>query len=113
MGTQQKDTETNSEEAPLAKLRSVQALGCVRLCDPMDCSMPGLPVLQQLLEFAQTHVHQVRDAIQLSYPLLSPSPPAFNLSQHEGFFKESILRISGQTIGVSALASVLPRNIQD
>ena len=53
----------------------------------MDCSMPGLPVLHQLLELAQTHVHQVGDAIQPSHPLLSPSPPAFNLSQNQGHFQ--------------------------
>ena len=57
------------------------------LCDPMDCSMPGLPVLHQPLELAQTHVHWVGDAIQPSHPLSSPSPPAFNLSQHQGLFK--------------------------
>ena len=57
------------------------------LCDPMDCSMPGFPVHYQLPEFAQTHVHQVGDAIQPSHPLLSPSPPAFNLSQHQGLFQ--------------------------
>ena len=53
----------------------------------MDCSMPGLPVHHQLLEFAQTHVHRVGDAIQPSHPLLSPSPPAFNLSQHQVLFQ--------------------------
>ena len=53
----------------------------------MDCSTPGLPVHYQLPEFAQTHVHWVSDAIQPSHPLLSPSPPAFNLSQHQGLFK--------------------------
>ena len=53
------------------------------LCDPMDCSMPGFPVLHHLLEFAQTHVHWVSCAIQPSHPLSSPSPPAFNLSQHQ------------------------------
>ena len=53
----------------------------------MDCSTPGLPVLHYLLKFAQTHVHQVGDAIQPSHPLLSPSPPAFNPSQHQGLFK--------------------------
>ena len=53
----------------------------------MNCSTPGLPVHHQLLEFTQTHVHQVDDAIQLSHPLLSPSPPALNLSQHQGLFK--------------------------
>ena len=51
------------------------------------CSMPGLPVHHQLLELAQTHVHQVADAIQPSHPLSSPSPPALNLSQHQGLFK--------------------------
>ena len=51
-------------------------------CDPMDWSMPGLPVHHQLREFTQTHVNQVDDAIQPSHPLLSPYPPAFNLSQH-------------------------------
>ena len=57
------------------------------LCDPMDCSTPGLPVHHQLLEFTQTQVHWVGDAIQPSHPLLSPSPPALNLSQHQGLFK--------------------------
>ena len=60
---------------------------CLTLCDPMDCSMPGLPVHQQLPEFTQTHVHSVSDAIQLSHPLLSLSPPALNLSQHQGLFR--------------------------
>ena len=53
----------------------------------MDCSMPGFPVHHQFLKLAQTHVHQVSDAIQPSHPLLSPSPPAFNLSQHLGLFQ--------------------------
>ena len=53
----------------------------------MNCSTPGLPVHHQLLEFTQTHVHWVSDAIQPPYPLLSPSPPAFNLSQHQGLFQ--------------------------
>ena len=56
------------------------------LCNPMDCSMPGLPVHHQLLGFTQTHVHQVGDVIQPSHPLSSPSPPAFNLFQHQGLF---------------------------
>ena len=60
---------------------------CLTLCDPMDCSMPGLPVHHQLLEFTQTHVHSVSDAIQPSHPLSSPSPCAFNLSQHQGLFQ--------------------------
>ena len=66
---------------------SVQLLGCVRLCDPMDCSSLGLPVHHQILEFTQTHVHWVSDATQPSHPLSSPFPPAFNLSQHQGLFK--------------------------
>ena len=53
-------------------------------CDPMNCSTPGLPVHHQLPEFTQTHVHRVSDAIQPSHLLSSPSPPAFNLSQHQG-----------------------------
>ena len=57
------------------------------LCIPMDHSTPGLPVHHQLPEFTQTHVHWVGDAIQPSHPLLSPSPPAFNLSQHQSLFK--------------------------
>ena len=54
------------------------------VCDPMDCSIPGLPVCHQLRELIQTHVHQVSDATQQTHPLLSPSPPAFNLSDHLG-----------------------------
>ena len=57
------------------------------LCVPMECSMPGLPVHHQLLEFTQTHVHWVGDAIQSPHPLLSSSPPNFNLSQSQGLFK--------------------------
>ena len=57
------------------------------LCDPMDCSTLGLPVHHHLLEFPQTHVHRVGSAIQPSHPLSSPSPPTFNLSQHQGLFK--------------------------
>ena len=60
---------------------------CPTLCDPMDCSTPGFPVHHQLLELAQTHVHWVGDAIQPSHPLSSPSPPTFNLSQHQDLFK--------------------------
>ena len=57
------------------------------LCDPMNCSRPGLAVHHQLPESTQTHVHLVSDAIQASHPLPSPSPPAFNLSQHQGLFQ--------------------------
>ena len=72
-------------------LTSVQfssvAQSCLTLCDPMDYSTEGFPVHHQILEFAQTHVHRVGDAIQPSNPLSSPSPPAFNLSQHQGLFQ--------------------------
>ena len=61
------------------------AQSCPTLCDPMTHSTPGLPVHHQLPEFTQTHVHQVVDAIQPSHPLLSPSPPAPNPSQHQSF----------------------------
>ena len=60
---------------------------CLTLCDPMNHSTPGLPVHDQLLEFTQTHVYQVGDAIQPSHPVLPLSPTAFNLSQHQGLFK--------------------------
>ena len=60
---------------------------CPTLCNPMDCSMPGFPVHHQLPELAQTHVHRVADAIQPYHLLLSPSPPALNLSQNQCLFK--------------------------
>ena len=60
---------------------------CPTLCNPMNCSTPGLPVHHQLPELAQSHVHWVGNAIQPSYPLSSPSPPAFNLSQHQHLFQ--------------------------
>ena len=65
---------------------SVQSFSCVRLCNPMDCSTPGFPVHHQLPELTQTHVLRVIDAIQPSWSLSSLSPPAFNLSQHQGLF---------------------------
>ena len=61
---------------------------CLTLCNPMNCSMPGLPVHYQLLESTQTHVHQVGDAIQPSHCLSSPSPSALNLSQHQGLMHQ-------------------------
>ena len=60
---------------------------CPTLCDPMNRSTPGLPVHHQLLEFTQTHVHRVGDAIQSSHPLSSPSPPAPDASEHQGLFQ--------------------------
>ena len=68
------------------QIRSV-AQSCPTLCDPMNCSTPGLRVHHQLPEFTQTHVHRVRDAIQPSHPLSSPSPPAPNPSQHQSLFQ--------------------------
>ena len=69
-----------------SQLSSVTQL-CLTLCNPMDCSPPAFPVHLQLPELAQTHVHWVDVAIQSSHPLASPSPPAFNLSQHGGLFQ--------------------------
>ena len=63
------------------------AQSCLTLCNPMDCIMPHFPVHHQLPELSQTHVYQVGDAIQPSYPLSSPSPPAFNFSQHQSLFQ--------------------------
>ena len=84
-------------EAQNNSISSVQfssvAQSCPTLCDPMDCSMPGFPVHHQIPHH-QIHVHQVSDAIQPSHPLSSPSPPAFNLPQHQGLSKESVLQIT-------------------
>ena len=79
----------------------------------MDRNTPGFPVHHQLLEPTQTQVHCNGDAIQPSHPLSSPSPPAFNLSQHQGLFQSQFFTSGGQSIGVSASASVLPMNNQD
>ena len=70
---------------PFALLCSSVTQPCPTLCNPMNCSTPGFPVLHHLL-FAQTHVHWIGDAIQSPHPLPSPSPPAFNLFQHQGLF---------------------------
>ena len=69
---------------------------CLTLCDPMDCSTPGLPVYHQLPELAQTHIHQVSDAIQPSHPLSSLSP-ALNLSQHQCLFQCQFFASGGQS----------------
>ena len=79
---------------------------CLTLCDPMDCSTPGLRVHPQLPEYTQTHVHRVSDAIQPSHPLSSPSPHAFNLSQHQGLFQRVI---SYSAIRKNTFKSVLMR----
>ena len=97
--------------------RSVQfnsvAQSCPTLCDPMNLSTPGLPVHHQLPESTQTYVHRVSDAIQPSYPLSSPSPPAPNPSQHQSFPMSQLFAWGGQSTGVWALASFLPKNTQD
>ena len=76
----------NISDKEVVQFSSVAQL-CPTLCDPMDCSTPGFPVHHQLPEFTRTHVHWVGDAIQLSHPLPSSSPPTFNLSQHQGLFQ--------------------------
>ena len=83
---------------------------CLILFDPMDCSMPGLPVHHQLPEVTQTHVHRVGDAVQPSHPLWSPSPPTFNLSWHQDLFHW--VSSSHHVAEVLATASVFPMNIQ-
>ena len=93
---------------------SVQSLSHVRLCDPMDCSMPGLPVHHQLLEFIQTHVHWVGDAIPTISSSVVPFSSCLQSFPAAGSFQMSQFFTSGgQSIGVSASASVLPMNIQD
>ena len=91
------------------------AQSCLTLCDPMNCSTPGLPVLLHLSELAQTHIHWVSDAIRTSQPLPPPSPSAQQqgLSQWAGSFPVSwLFASSDQSIGASASASVLPMNTQ-
>ena len=91
------------------------AQSCPTLCDSMDCITPGLFVHHQLLKFAQIHVYRVSDAIQPSNPLSSPSLPTSNLSilaALGSFLMNQFFTSDGQSIGVSASASVLPMNIQ-
>ena len=83
---------------------SSAAQSCPTLCDPMNCSTPGLPVHHQLLEFTQTHIHRVSDSIQPSHPMSSLSPPAPNPSQHQSLFQ--------WVNSVSSLASFLPKKSQ-
>ena len=79
--------EANSDSAYVSVQFSSVAQLCPTLCDPMNCSTPGLPVHHQLPESTQIHVHRDGDAIQPSHPLSSPSPPALNLYQHQGLFQ--------------------------
>ena len=79
-------SNSTSSNLSIAHFSSVTQ-SCLTFCDPMDWSTPAFPVHHQLPELARTHIHQVGDAIQISHPLSSPSPPAFNLSQHQGLFQ--------------------------
>ena len=104
---------------PLGKSRFFHSVQFICSVTSNSLQLHGLqhasfPVYHQLLELAQTHVHWVGDAIQPSHPLLSSSPPAFSLSQHQGLLKwVSSLHQVAKVLGVSASASVLPVNIQD
>ena len=80
-----KETTVREEQVGTSVQFSSVAQLCPTLCGSMNRSMPGLPVHHHLLEFTQTHVHRVSDAIQPSHPLSSPSPPALNPSQHQSF----------------------------
>ena len=86
------------------------AQSCPTLCDPMNCSTPGLPVHHQLLEFTQTHVYRVGDAIQPSHPLFSSCPQSLPAS--ESFPMSQLFAWGGQSTGVSALASFPPKKSQ-
>ena len=90
------------------------AQSCLTRCDPMDCSMPGFTILHYLPEFAQTHVHRVWNANQVSYPLPSPFSSCLQSFPASGSLPMSHhFALGGQSIGASASASVLPKNIQD
>ena len=86
---------------------------CLNLCDPRDCRTPGFPVHHQLLELIQTHVHHVSDAIQPSHPLVPFSSCLQSFPASGSFPMSEVFASGGQSIRVSALASVLPMNIQD
>ena len=96
----------------LVSVSSVTQL-CPTLCNLMYCSTPGFPVHHQIPEPTQSHVYQVGDTVQLSYPLSSPSPLAPSPTQCQGLPMSQYFAWGGQSIGVSASASVLPMNIQD
>ena len=89
------------------------AQSCPTLCDPMNRSTPGLPFHQQLLEFTQTHVHRVGDAIQPSHPVIPFSSYPQSLPASGSFPMSQLFTSGGQSVGVSASASVLPMNTQD
>ena len=101
------------ENRNVARSSLVVAQSCLTLCNPMNYSTLGFPVFHYLLEFAQTHIHWVSNAIQPSHPLSSPSPPTPNPSQHQSFPMSQLFEWGGQSTGVSALASFPPKNTQD
>ena len=114
LGTHKVFTKFQNQFLCICVVSSVQSLSCVPLFGTPDCSTPGFPVHHQLQELTQIHVHWVSDAIQPSHPLLSPSPPTFNLSQHQSFqMNQFFFASGGQRIGVSVSTSVLPMNIQN
>ena len=92
--------------------RSDLAQSCLTLCDLMNHSTPGLPVHHQLLEFTQTHVHQVSDVIQPSHPVIPFSSCPQSLPASESFPMSQLFARGGQSTGVSALASFLPKKSQ-
>ena len=95
------------------QIRSV-AQSCPTLCDPMNRSMPGLPVYQHLPGFTQAHVHRIRNAIQPSHPLSSPSSPAPKRSQHQSLFQwVNFSHEVARVLEFQLLASFLPKNTQD
>ena len=104
---------TSTATMQMSTVFSLVAQSCPTLCDPMNCSTPGLPVHHQLPEFTQTRVHRVSDAIQLSPPLSSPSPPAPNPSQHQSLPMSQLFAWGSQSTGVSATASFPPKKSQD
>ena len=102
---------THCPKSSKVQFSSVAQL-CPTLCDPMNRSTPGLPVHHHHLEFTQTHIHRVGEAIQPSHPLSSPFPPAPNPSKHQSFPVSQLFTSGGQSTGASALASFLPKNTQ-
>ena len=87
------------------------ALSCLTLCNPKNCSTPGLPVHNQLLEFTQTHVHWVRGAIQPSHPLSSPSPPALNLSTSRSFQMSQLFALPWTAARQASLCFTISRSL--
>ena len=104
---------TSFFSAPLCPQFSSVAQSCLTFCDPIDCSRPGFPVHHPSPELAQTYVHRVGDAIQLSHPLPSPSPPAFSLSQHLSSLVEGFVIIQTQNIYLKISGKILQGNSQE